>query len=186
MVDIGRVRAEWSGFTGGPGVSTFYFLDASGVASDLHDFLYAMANNIPPDVTIQIADSGDTLNEVTGAPTGLFTMDSTEPIVGRGGSDYAAPVGILVNWPTADVGPHRRIRGKTFFVPASSDSFYSDGQMVLVVRDSLQGAARAFATAQLDNYMVWHRPTGGAGGLAHTVTGADIPRKPCVLTSRRD
>jgi hypothetical protein len=154
--------------------------------TDLFTFLHAMANNLPPDVHIQIQDNGDTLNETTGALTGAWSEDPEPAIVGSGGLDYASPVGFLVNWLTDDVGAHHRIKGKTYFVPSSSDAFTSTGNVQTDVHDSLQTAAQAFVTGQTDNLMVWHRPHGGAGGSAHAVTHATMNWKPCIMTSRRD
>jgi hypothetical protein len=186
MVDISRVRVNWTGFVGGPGVSTFYFLDTSTVMEPLHIFLTHMATKIPPDVTMRIADSGDKVNEVTGAISGTWTEDLTDPIVGTGDPRYAAPLGFIVVWSTDDVGAHRRIRGKTFFVPASGELFSYTGDVGNDMRVTLEGFAQVFAADVVDNLMVWHRPRGGAGGLAHAVTRASIPTEACILTSRRD
>jgi hypothetical protein len=186
MVDLSRVRVNWTGFVGGPGVSTFYFLDTSACMPHLHDMLYSMAHNLPPDVHLQIVESGDKIDEVTGLPSGAWAEDPTDPIIGAGGDNYAAPVGFLVNWLTDDVGPHRRIKGKTFFVPGSSDCFTDNGDIQADVHNSLLGAAQLFVTHETDNFMVWHRPHGGEGGLGHAVTAATMPYKPTILTSRRD
>jgi hypothetical protein len=153
---------------------------------DLNTMFSHMCNNLPPDVQVQLEGTGDIINVETGVLEGAWVETAPGLSTGGGGANYAAPVGLLVNWLTADIADGHRIKGKTFFVPASSDAFTANGQVQGDVHNSLETFCQDMVGSQGDNFVVWHRPKGANPGSAHTVTQALLSHKACVLTSRRD
>src|SRR5450759_543108 len=73
MTSIQRVRCDWTGFIGQPGVSTFYAVAASTLVPQLRAFFDAIKLLLPTDVNIQVEGSGDELESTTGALTGSWT-----------------------------------------------------------------------------------------------------------------
>lgn len=192
---IDRIKVTWTGFQGAPGVSTFYSLNAYNDLTQLHTFFAAVAGMLPADVRISFSGTGDILDETTGALTGSYAWDTPADVVGTNASDYAAPVGMIVDWETGVVQDGHRLRGKTFLVPLSGDMFATDGTPDASAVGTLQGAAAALA--ENGDLVVWHRPraakpevsipavTSRAGGYA-SISSATVPDLAAVLTSRRD
>src|SRR5665811_735556 len=117
MTNINRMRATWTGFTGGPGVSTFYGLVSGASLPDLRAFFLAIAPMLPSTVTIQVEDYGDVIEDTTGALVGSWTDSPVLPVVGSDPTQYPAPAGCVVNWLTSTVLDGHRARGRTFIVP---------------------------------------------------------------------
>ena len=185
MTEIYRLRSAWTGFVGGPGVTTMYFLDTATAVASVHTFWNDIKAQIPSDVTITVEPSGDIIEDSTGALTGTWTSDASTPITCTGDGEYAAPVGGVINWLTETIGPHRRLKGRSFIVPTTGNMFQNDGSYGTAPRATLQSAADALIAAQSTSFVVYHRGTGsdGTNGL---VTSAFVPDMAAVLRSRRD
>jgi len=194
---LSRIRAIWSGFVGAPGVSTFYADDATVLLPAIGDFFTNISGLLPNDVTVTVDAFGDIIDETTGGLTGSWTASAVGPATGTGGDNYAAPVGMCVDWNTGVVMDLHRLRGRTFVVPCSGAQFDVDGSPLSTAVSGLQSAGDALIAAD-GNLMVWHRPraakaadgsrpavTARAGGYAN-VTTAHVPDKAVVLRSRRD
>ena len=193
MTNIDRVRVSWTGFLGGPGVSTFYTIDAESFLAPLHDWLSSMANNIPTDVTLQIEPTGDVIDPADGHLVDSWTTDVSTAITGAGAGKYAAPVGLCVNWLTGEVADGHRVRGKTFMVPCNEDTFDAAGQVDGSVHGSLQTICDTLVSVASPEFVVWHRPRAASvkhpvatAGSEWPVTNAVLSTKAAILTSRRD
>lgn len=193
---INRIRAIWTGFNGGPGVSTFYSLSPATDLPLIHGFFTSLVSMFPDDVTIQIEGSGDILDETSGDLTGTWSDSAPAPVVGVNTGGYAAPTGIVVIWLTGVVMDGGRLKGRTFLVPCSGALFDVDGSVGAAGLATANGAASGLATAS--QLVVWHRPriaraasgsrpavTYRAGGYA-SMSGAVVHDFAAVLTSRRD
>jgi len=101
MVNISRVRAVWSGFVGGPGISTFYFTDTITAVPSVHAFFAGIRTWLPQDVHIQVENAGDILNNETGALIDSWVEDAVEVVVGDNDAAYSAPAGAVVDWLTS-------------------------------------------------------------------------------------
>src|SRR5665811_2634543 len=110
------------GWTGAPGVSTFYFVDTATAVDSVRAFFQAMSGDIPSGIDIQVESSGDTLESTTGALTGTWIADPVEVVHCGGGGTYAAPAGAVVDWLTSTIAAGRRLRGRTFIVPLTAAS----------------------------------------------------------------
>jgi len=186
MADIQRVRAHWTGFSGAPGLTTFYCSNGNSFLPDVRTFFNSIAGLLPSNVTISFDPFGDIIDEGNGALTGTWTAGSTPAVVtGSSGSVYQAPSGLLVNWQTGAVLNRRRLRGKTFLVPGPNGS--ADGTPTTANLTTLQTAANTLITST-GSMFVWHRPNSNThtGGLSSTVTAAQVPDKFVILRSRRD
>jgi hypothetical protein len=185
MTTIDRLRVSWTGFSGGPGVSTFFATAAADLMGPLNDWLFSMANNIPPDVTLTIEPEVDQIEDTTGVLVDSAVITPGDARHGIGDAVYAAPVGLVSNWLTSTVVDGHRLRGRTYVVPLSGTSFDSAGNLESDVHTSLAGASDTLVTAAGGSLLVWHRPKHGAGGVSAPVTSAFMPALAAILTSRR-
>lgn len=199
MTTLCRVRSVWSGFRGGPGVTTMYFLDTSTCVEDLHTLWTAINAHLPDDVSIQVENTGDTIESTTGDLVGTWpASDEVAPVVGLNVDAYAAPVGAVVNWLTSTVSDGSRLRGKSYIVPLAGNQFASDGSIGTAPLSDLVTAFGNFSAGQLASFVIWRRPRdakaadgsrpavearAGSHGL---VTSVRIPDVAAVLRSRRD
>lgn len=185
MTEISRLRSIWSGFPGGPGVTTMYFLDTATAVGSVHDFWDGIKGLLPSDVHIQVENAGDIIEDTTGALTGAWSSAAATVVNGDASDKYAAPAGAVVNWLTETIGPHRRLRGRTFLVPLDGPAYQTDGSLGDTSIAAIQATADTFVSEQSASFVVWHRGTGsdGSNGL---VTAASIHDMVAILRSRRD
>jgi len=185
MTEISRVRSVWTGFPGGPGVTTMYFLDTATAVADLRTFWALFSGALPADVHIQVENAGDIIEDSTGALTGAWSSESVAVVNGASTEAYSAPSGACINWLTETIGPHRRIRGRTFIVPLANEAYQNDGSLSPTVLAEFHDHAESFIVSQSSSFVVWHRGTGsdGTNGL---VTAASVHDMVAVLRSRRD
>lgn len=203
-MDILRITALWSGFTGAPGYSNFHFTTdggfwdggllgdgaqqaAEGAATRVFTAFSGMRSRIPAGVRIAVQNEAQILNSDTGEIIGFAEVEG-QAVVGSGtAGGYSAASGAVVNWRTNDYRAGRRIRGRTFLVPLAGASYEADGTLATEARTSIQGFADEMITgAGAAELGVWSRPQNGAGGVFATVTGANVPDMAAVLRSRRD
>jgi hypothetical protein len=200
MATIQRVRAEWSGFVGAPGVSTFYTVGAAAFLPALHAFYAALSSILAPPVVISIDDFGDELEDTTGVITGSWTSDPVAAIVSTqsGVATYSAATGAVVEWLTQLPLLGRRRLGKTFIVPLGASAYDDNGSLSDGALTVLRPAAAQLVTASESVFMVWSRPFKGKpatatkperpahDGRATAVTGSRVPDMAAVLRSRRN
>ena len=198
MANIDRVRVALTGFPGGPGVATMYGL--SGPA--LFPFVVALWGHLavvmPPDVSIRVEPSGDTINDADGTLTGGWSIAPVTGVVGAAAGAYAAPAGACITWLTSDILDHHRVKGRTFVVPLGLANYEADGTLTSGTATGLATAGAEFVTGTAGNAVVWHRPrkaraatltlparVARVGGHA-IITGSRVADKVAVLRSRRD
>lgn len=198
MTSLYRIRTALTGFAGGPGVSTMYFLDVETAVASIATFWEAISDAMPTVVTIQPPAAGDIIDDTTGTITGAWTSEGATPITGNGAGLYAAPSGCVVGWETATILDGRRVRGRTFVVPLTPAAYATDGSMNDTTLASFNAAGTSLIVDQAESFVVWHRPFAGraatddrpakaahAGGHA-LVTNCVTPDRVAVLRSRRD
>ena len=113
MSIILRVRTVWTGTpVVGGGISTFYFTQsATGMVADLHTFWAAIGNRVPLGVTWTTANTGDLIDDATGALTGTWTDGTSSSVSSSGTGTYAGGVGARILWQTSGIRNGRRVRG---------------------------------------------------------------------------
>lgn len=204
MVAILRVQAKWSGFPGAPGYSSFHFRDfgtgsgdglepdiaqAQSAADRLRTFFGGMATKVPGSATIEIESEVEMLESTTGALIDILPISPPLPVDCLGAVSYSGPVGGVVNWKTSLVHRGRRIRGRTFLVPFTSDCFSTTGGLDPTIRDDIQSHAEVLsANPGTPDLGVWSRPSaaGATDGQWAVVASCNVPLLAAVLRSRRD
>lgn len=162
-----------------------YFVDVSTAVASLKTFWDAIKPFLPSDVTVTVENTGDTIDSVTGALTGAWSSDPETGSNGESSDKYSAPAGCVINWNTETIGPHRRLRGRTFLVPLAGPAYQNDGSLGADTLTGIRAAAAALITDQSASFCVWHRGN-GSGGTTGIVTSASVHDMVSVLRSRRD
>lgn len=192
-----RVRTTLSGWEGGPGLATFYFLTplqnvdaAARCVSYVHSlFTGALAGMYPTSVLASVQGDVDVLEPGTGAITDTLTAPAPATAAGQGGAGKAPPaVAGLLRLSTSTFIAGRRVRGRVFVSPLAAAVVTSDG---LMSNGAADGKATLLAAMDAlmdpgDIWVVWHRPKLKLGGQACPITATSMPYKLAVLTSRRD
>lgn len=202
-----KVKVKWTGFSGAPGWSNFYWdnfdggflvqASANSVANRVETFLNAIKVRIPNHVSMAIQSDVEDVNPIDGKMTQIYSIASKPAILGTAVTQsYSAASGIVINWRTAAVKNGRRVGGRTFLVPVAGGAYQSDGTITPGDLTETQNAASALLThVDPERLAVWSRPVtkDKAGnllptpiaGTAHQVTVATVPDLAAVLRSRR-
>lgn len=191
---ITRITAQWVGFRGAPGYSNFFFDDAlldegsvTAAALAVRDFFQAARSHIPNGTNINVQATADILDETSGQITSVVDFAQPAVVTGLADAQYSAASGAVVNWNTQDYINGRRVRGRTFLVPLSTEAYDTNGDLTGETLTAIRDGANALVTAVLNAPLcVWHRPVNGAGGSAHVVSSATVPDMAAILRSRRD
>lgn len=184
---LGRIRCVWSGFPGGPGVSTFYATDPLSMVGPLRTFFDGIKTLLPTDVTIQVPGAGDEIDDGTGDLIGSWSTTPPAAVVGTSVAVYAAPNGMCVDWLTNTVRGKRRLQGRTFVVPVTTAFMQANGQPNSTALTTLGTAGTTLVgSASTAGWRIWGRPTATAAGTSAVVTGSRVPTFWAVLRSRRD
>lgn len=185
MVDIMRMRVEWTGFPGAPGVSTLYGTSFTSLKASIAAFFLALNGILPADVTITVPNSGDTLDPITGLITGTWSVGTPDYIYGLYTGSYAGPCGASVRWDTGTVLHGHRLRGRTYIVPLADSCYQNDGSLATAQLSTLNVAAAGLVTAAAGALVVWNRPKPGVAGGFSAVNGSSVADRVAVLRSRR-
>lgn len=147
----------------------------------------ALLGGIPPNVTITVPNSGETIEDTTGELLDVWSNGTAETLTGSAAtSGAAAGVGACVGWLTGGIIAGRRLRGRTFIVPLSRGEYADDGTLNTPMVTRLQ----TFADLMMASgpLAVWHRPTssGASDGNSYGVIANRVKDKVAFLSSRRD
>lgn len=195
---LARISVSWQNWPGAPGVSQFYgdgtsmqpFVDALKV------YWEALKFTIPTGITLTIPGSGDLIDETTGQINGAYGgLTQPTPVTGTGAGNYAGNAGYVCHWLTTTLANGRRIRGRTFIVPAISATFDATGSIATAPLATIQAAAAQLVTSAGGIMQVWHRPVYAkpatkpptliTPGSKATVTSTRVPDLAVSLRSRR-
>lgn len=203
-MDILRITARWSGFTGGPGYSNFHFTTdggfwdggllgdsaqaaADGAAARVTAAFGALREQLPSGVRVDLETEAEIMNSDTGEIVGFAEVEPGYALGAGGTGGWSAASGAVINWRTNDYRSGRRIRGRTFMVPMAGSAYQDDGTLSGFGRSAVQDfGAEMLEGAGGAEFGVWSRPRNGAGGVFATVTGYSVPDMAAVLRSRRD
>lgn len=204
MVTIMRVQADWTGFPGAPGYSSFYFRDfgtggldgtepdqaqAQSAADRVSTFFTNVRAHIAAEVNLAINPEVEFIEDTTGLMQSIAQISPT-PITGvSAGGSWSGPVGAVVNWRTDSVKKGRRIRGRTFLVPIVSSRYHAQGGLAEQYRASIETAAtNLIDTTDTPDLGVYSRPSGpgATDGQWAVVSSCNVPGLSAVLRSRRD
>lgn len=187
---ITKLQAVWTGFTGAPGYSNFYFNDAltgaqcNTAAAAIRTFFAAVNSTLPNIATVQVGTVA-WIHDTGGPLTGTVTVSTPgSSVAGTGGTNYAGGVGYVVHWLTGVYLNGRQLRGKTFMVPATTAVFGPDGTVNATALTTIQNAVNAFVGMAGVVPVVWSNPPGPTG-TAYSMTGGSVQDRTAVMRSRR-
>lgn len=204
MTAILRVRTLWTGFTGAPGYTNFFFRDfgtgeGGGAEPDAAQATAAMGRTMtfwnavkgifPDDVTVTPDPVVDMLEDTTGTLLDSFNASGSAAVKGTDTGAYAAASGAVISWRTAGIRNGRRVRGRTFLVPMSGSLFNTTGGLSPTIQNTLQTAAnQLMAPTGTPDFGIYARPSspGAADGAWFIARQATVPSAGAILTSRRN
>lgn len=199
---VGLVRTEWSGTSGGPGVSVMCMsanaggdwtpTQAQSAVDKVRTFWSSIAGQLPDDVTVKVSPVVDLHDQANGSLTNTVVA-ATAPVsvVGSSTGAFAAGCGCKVTWETGSILRGRRVRGTTYIVPLSAGAYDADGTIAPANITAIAGAAGTLVSglsASSLGMVVWSRPNPVKGytGLLTSVISARVNDKTAILRSRRD
>lgn len=145
---------------------------------------------LPTALTVTVPNTGDIIDDVDGSLQGIWSASGGGTKGMTGTAPCAAGVGACIGWQTGGIvngtkGP-RKLRGRTFIVPMSSDSYDAQGTLSTVAQTQLESFASQLQAA--GPMGIWHRPSSLAArnGSSSSVLSHRIRDKVAYLSSRRD
>lgn len=202
MATVGQIITEWSGTSGGPGVSTMGIqvtgggaISAGGVQTAVNavrSFWDSVKGLLPNELSLRVSPICDQYEDSTAVLVGSATAATPPaPVLGGSVSAYAGGVGIRVDWNTGAIQFGRRVRGRTYLVPAGQGNFDVDGTVSAASLAVAQPAAAALISALSTGgvpLVVWTKPNDekGRAGVCTPVTNGTVPDKSAILRTRRD
>src|SRR3954469_19909462 len=198
MASVYRVTAIWTGFTGAPGYTKFSFSDLTDNSSrnaaglKVRTLFQDLAGFFPNATSIAVQPAVDEFDMATGALLGsqlMTTFPSAVTSVVTAGP-YAGGSGFCITWNTGLVLSRRRVRGRTFFVPAIG-AYDNIGTLSSSCITAIGTATTNFLAWTAPRPTVWSRQynhasppvqVGGALAPIDTYTAREIASK---LRSRR-
>ena len=196
MTGILRVRSVISGWTGGPGLNTFYFkgvgtspnqAECNDVVARVRSFWNSAAVYMPTAVTINVDPTADVITAETGGlENSLSAATPPTPVTGTGATEFYAPsVAALLRLNTSVIIAGRKLKGRSFISPLTEGAVAS-GTVATATITGLIGAATALTAVAptLSALVIWRRPVNGAGGAQAVVTSITVPSKVATLRSR--
>lgn len=196
MASMLRVQAEGTGWTGGPGLTTFYFdpgvaaIDAAmatGVTGRVRSYFDALKAYTLPAIGWQVDPVVQILDPASGNLVGEVTAGSAPSIVVGTGTGAVGPafVAVVGKMRTNSFFGGKRIQGRTFYSPLGSaytDSTQPEGALQAA---QVTGLNAVLTAAGGPAHVVWHRPQGGTGGFMANVITVSSSNTFGVLKSRR-
>jgi hypothetical protein len=168
-----------------PGVSVHYCDSTTTLSSELNAFFTAIKAQFGSLLTWTLPASGDALDAASGHIVGTYS-DTGWTIAATGSPVGPVGVGTYVSWGTADVGPHRRIKGKTFLTGLVDGAYNgTTGLINSTTVTVFQNAANTVIAAE--KLKIWSRPPKGtfSGGAAHLAVAASVTPNISSLRTRR-
>lgn len=207
---VGIIRTNWSGTTGGPGLTQIAiaettsggsgsFFTASNVQTAVNamkDFWAGLTDHFPDEIQLTVSPTVDIYNEIDGKLIGSITAASAPTTVtGISVGSYSMASGVKANLLTSTIRNGRRVRGAVFLVPAAGAAFTTGGVVGSTVKTDINTKGAAFKAAiavPLLKQVVYSRPVYNSAGV-RTRDGAlaevsswSTSSKGAVLRGRRD
>jgi len=182
-----EIISTWETDSATGGTTVMYFdedISAATQVTAVNNFWIAVSSELSTAVSVQVANTGRLIAEVTGTLTGVWSGGVSQNITG----DATAPVindasQVLVRWRTGDIVGGRFVQGRTF-IPGLAVDRLLNGNLSDDSRNQFLTSALALA-AGVNGMVVWSRPTVDRPGSANPVVGATVWDELAVLRSRR-
>jgi hypothetical protein len=200
---VAIVRTEWSGTSGGPGLTQMALLGAAGgewnpsatqaAVNAVRAFWDGQKANLPDELKLNVLPVIDVYDTVSGDLTASYVAGTVPVTVqGTGAGGYAGGVGVKLTWNTGQIRNGRRVRGSTFIVPIISGLFSTTGTVTGAVQTTISTAGQSLISALNaagTPLAVWSRPFNGPNprvGFATEVIQGVCSSKSAILRGRRD
>lgn len=160
--------------------------ECTTVAAAMRAFYAALTLLTPSNVTYTwqqpaqvYSDAGVLTNEVT-----IPSLPAPQSATGT--NSYAGGTGAVVFWNTGAINGGHKIRGRTYLVPLSSNTFGSGGTITTSAQNTINAAAAALI-ATVPNLAVNSRSLDqpDRGNQTVSVVSASLPNRSAVLRTRR-
>lgn len=206
-VVVALVRTNWSGTTGGPGLTQIameaitdpHSWDATAAQTAVNAMRtcwQGMNSMLPDNIKLDVSPVVDVYTKIDGQLVGSYSAATTPTqVVGTSTAVFSMAAGVKVNLNTGQIRNGRRVRGSVFIVPATSAAFSTDGLVLsgsrVTINGSFNGMITTLAAANLVP-CVWSRPIpagklyGPRDGATTPVTGIETSEKGAILRGRRD
>lgn len=210
-VHMMRVRAASSGWSGGPGLNTFYFnngheggasepadADAALCVTRVQAAMTAIQGVFPTSWHCVVSPQVDVLDCANGDLVNSLSEDAPELIEGTNGAGYGpTAVMLLARLNTGVFSDGNRIQGRVFLGPTAADSDASGtpGTALTAAGAAFIEAIQDAGVSGVPQLVVWRRPRAARGGehplaardgRTADVTSVVVPDKFAILRSRRD
>lgn len=199
MPSILRVTSVWQGIAGAPGVTNMHWGPGGGSLTEAADaatsatraFWDSIKSLLPNIATITVLQEVPLFDDATGDLDDVLNATTAPtPVVGTGGASYAAPAGAAITWMTSAIRAGKRLRGRSYLVPLTTNAFDAAGTLTSAGITTINAAATTLRTTVASPLMVWGRPNPDVAalitGVSANVDGHFLRDKAAVLTSRRD
>lgn len=200
---VAIIRTEWSGTSGGPGLTQMAVLGAAGgdwnpsganaATAAVRKFWESFRIYLPDELKLQVNPVIDVFDTVSGELLASHVATTVPAVTtGSGTTGYAGGVGGKVVWNTGQIREGRRVKGSTFIVPMLSSVFTGTGTIQPGTTTQINASATALiadlAAAQT-SLAVWSRPASSPSfraGFATQVVAGSMGQKSAILRGRRD
>lgn len=190
MVEIIRIQAIWSNFTGAPGYSNFHFatdvatvtkVTAAGTA--VRTFFDSIKALLPTGIAInQQGIAG--VYDLNGPKKFEYAYTPPTAVTGTSAAAYAGGTGAVIHWKTGAYNGGRPFIGRTFLVPLAG-GYEANGTLTAAAVLTLQGAANGLKGLVDPTYVVWAVNKATKTGRATAPASAVVPDRTATMRSRR-
>lgn len=190
MTTLHRLVINWTGpQVVGSAVTVLHFSGSDNSAPPVgavEQAFWSHSSLFPTGVTITVPNSGDSIDDRTGQLTGVWTATGGAAVSGTGNAKAARGVGACIGWETGGIVNGRKLRGRTFLVPLTTDAYDTDGTLLPTALQNVMDTANAIQAS--GPLAIWHRPTtkGGSDGNSYGVGANRVRDRVAFLSSRRD
>lgn len=149
---VARYTPQWTIPNAGPAFSVFHFRldDPNGIqaaVNALRGFMNTGLSYCPNDVTVDFPGEVSVHDEDSGKLTGTIAVTAPASLIGGVSGSWAGGAGYRIDWQTNVIYDGRRVRGRTFFVPAGSSVYSTGGQVIQSLRTAVQTSAATYLAA---------------------------------------
>ena len=199
---VAIVRANWSGTSGGPGLTQLAMFTGGGGAwsssnaqsavDAVRAWFLGLASYLPNEVSIQVQPAVDQYDQATGELTDTVTAGTAPATVtGSSTGNYTGGAGFKLTWETNSIRNGRRVRGRTYIVPAGGNVYDNDGTILATVSTDIITKSNTLLSTLSGaglGLVVWSRPTalGSTDGAITAVQTPVLKDKTAILRGRRD
>ena len=182
MAELKRVRVSWTGWPGGPGVSTFHYETPNAPPlADLRTLFGVIAQYVKSGIVLQVENVGQVIESTTMKAVAGWSAGVQTPLTASGGVNFAAPCGGYIQWKSGVFVGGRESRGKTFMVPLSSSWYDAEGTIHPTCKTAIDGAIATYLAAGGSVQRIVNRKEFGFT----SVSSGSVVDRAVVLTSRR-